>query len=227
MVILRDEARFVLKNKLEVAVPLEVWEVEGELTVRVWPRLKALARKYLAIYKQDPFSEEAVRYLTEGGTPYLHKKGYHLDPAVERREHILYGSKEEQPIPYGIEVAPLSREVIEQYENLTEYDLPLTLEAGILAYVAIVEGKIVSIAATNEPLEEGQYATEIGVETAPAYRGKGYATACVKALSWHLAKENMDTEAHIECDNHASLAVFEKAGYTKAGRVFYLVGERI
>lgn len=226
MVILRDEARFVLKNKLEMAIPLEVWEVEGDLTVRVWPRLASLARKYQRTYQGELFSDEAIRFLVEGGTPYLNKKGYQIDPMVERREHILFGDGKEHPIPEGIEVLCLRAEIVAKYENLTEYDLSATLAAGVLAYVVIEGGKIVSIAATNEPIFDGIYAVEIGVETAPLYQGKGYATACVIALGNHLTKEEIKTEAHIEYDNPASLAAFERAGYTKAGRVYYLVGER-
>ena len=225
-VILRGEAHYVLKHRLEMAIPLEVWEVEGDLTIRVWPRLASLARKYQHIYRGELFSDEAIRFLVEGGTPYLNKKGYQVDPMVERREHILFGDAKGHPIPLGIEAVPLTEEVIAKNENLTEYDLAATLAAGVVAYVVIEDGKIVSIAATNEPIFVGIYAVEIGVETAPLYQGKGYATACVIALGNHLTKEEIKTEAHIEYNNAASLAVFESAGYTKAGRVYYLVGER-
>lgn len=225
-VILRGEAHYVLKHRLELAIPLEVREVEGKTYIRVWPRLAPLARKYQHTYQGELFSDEAIRFLVEGGTPYLNKKGYQVDPTIERREHILFGDAKERPIPKGIEVVPLSEEIIAENENLTEYDLVATLAAGVVAYVVIEDGKIVSIAATNEPMFVGIYAVEIGVETAPLYQGKGYATACVCALTNHLTKEEIKTEAHIEYDNPASLRVFERAGYTKAGRAYYLVGER-
>ncbi len=227
MVILWREARFILKQGFEIAVPLTIWEEGGKTDIRVWPRLAPLARRCERRYRDNLFSDEAIAYLMAGASVYLAKKGYTVDPVVERREHILYSDGKERAIPKGIEAVPLSEEIIAENENLTEYDLPTTLAAGVVAYVVIDGGKIVSIASTNEPMEEGEVTEmEIGVETHPDHQGKGYGTACVTALTNRLLERKIHTKVHIEYDNTSSLRLFEKAGYTHAGRVMYIVGER-
>ena len=95
-----------------------------------------------------------------------------------------------------------------------------------MIFAVVSEDAIVSLAVSCEaPIAAGEEGTpiEIGVETVPDYRGRGYATACVRALAAYLAARGYRTLYKCRKENVASACVARGAGLVKTGDFAYFV----
>ena len=109
-------------------------------------------------------------------------------------------------------------------ENLTGYDLEATLAAGRRAYVTVVEGQVLSIAAVCE--DGDPKLLEIGMETSPCARHRGYAASNAAALARELAETGHRVTARTEGGNLPSERTLTAAGFVPAGIWMTLIGER-
>lgn len=221
----REGARFVRKNNWEVSVPVSVEQIHSNVTLSVYPRLRPLAKRFLKRFEDRPVSDEAIAFLREGGRKYLARRGYVPESGRDGRGQIFrfcfYNMPEEAENCF-----PLTPEVMETYRNLTEYDLAMTFEDDRLAYVAVEGDAIVAIAATNTSREEWDTYVEVGVETAPDYRRRGYGALCLNHLGAALALEEYGAEGRADLENVGSIFCLRRAGYVRVGYYFDLVGEK-
>ena len=92
-------------------------------------------------------------------------------------------------------------------ENLRDYFRDFFRQKGACLATWTGDGQVVSVARL-EPLDDGLLLT--GLETLPAFRGRGYATM----LLTETCRRFRRIYSHVRKDNLPSLAVHKKAGFT-------------
>ena len=90
-------------------------------------------------------------------------------------------------------------------------DVNEAIDHGGYASVTVTGGKIIS-AAVVAPSPRMGGELEMTVETAPDYRGQGYATANVAALAAHLSGQSRYFYYLVRSGNPASLSIAKKLG---------------
>lgn len=91
-----------------------------------------------------------------------------------------------------------------------------------IAYGAVVENRIVSVAYAHRAGEYENVVADIGVETALEYRKRGYGKAVVSAVTKHVLMNA--GEALYKCDpaNIASMATAQSVGFAPYGKSLIL-----
>ncbi len=80
------------------------------------------------------------------------------------------------------------------------------------------DGSVVAMAGTSRPIGENSTITVALVYTPPVYRGKGYASNCVAALSQHLLDVGWQScNLFTDLANPISNSIYQKIGYTPVG----------
>lgn len=105
-------------------------------------------------------------------------------------------------------------------------DIKLGAENGYSCYGILIDGHVVSAAYAFMPDDMIEDEVEIGVETVPAFRGKGYAAQCVIALCKHLVSKDIDVMYSYYEENKASAALSKKCGFLEIARGFEISLER-
>jgi len=221
--IITDEA-WLRDENAEVAVPFEFTVMVGRAECRVYPSAQDLTDEFLHTFgttEETLLSRDAVVWLNERFDRFLAEYGFSLSPDSEDYYigYILTDSCE-AVMP---EVCRLDGS--ENYTDLTDTDIDGLIECGYIIYAAVVDGKIVAVANTGEPVtEDTPREVEIGVDTAEKYRRRGYGSACVNALVREL--ERLGHIALYECasGNAASLKLAERLGGVSKYKKLYIVG---
>ena len=220
-----EEEAFVFENEWDTVIPISFTHTPEQGTVlTAFPQVEKVARAFLDRYENDPTSDEALHFLFEGLAPYMEKWGYHDDRFRDRWGYVLRADGVSAIPTPCVQVVPLV--AADEEGNETTYDLEATCETGCLGYGVKVDGKLVSLAVTHESPEECETVVEVGVETIPAMRGKGFATACLAALAKDLITCGMTVEYRCQRYNEASRHVALAAGFRVTGRYYYYVGRR-
>ena len=193
----------------------------GETKVFAYPSVLSLCETYAARFEADLYSDAALAYLADGCAAFCTSLGYTKDKhsAVVGYNFLPQG----EPTCDFAFCKRIRRDG--KYENLTTFDLSACLAAERVIFAAISEEKIVSVAVACETLtaENVGNSIEISTETAPDFRGKGYATACVAALSAHLLSRGYRALYKCRRENTASARVARAAGFEKTGDFAYFV----
>lgn len=139
----------------------------------------------------------------------LHDLAFACDAALLRR-------------PAGPSCARLRGEDTPPAEGLS---LPTHCFPDGVAYGAIVGGHVVSVAYAHRSGALEDRVADLGVETAPTYRGRGFGAAAVAAVVGHFAATG--GEARYACDpaNAASVATALTVGFTSYGTSLILAAE--
>lgn len=220
-----EEEAFVFENEWDTVIPLSFTHTPADDTVvTAFPQIEEVAHRFLDRFEDDPTSDEALAYLFEALAPFMKKWGYHDDRFRDRWGYILR-AEAGQTVGHAQHAAVLLTAADED-DNETTYDLEATCEAGCLAYGIRENGKVVSLAVTHEAPEEGDAVIEVGVETVPAARGRGYATACLVALAKELLRRGIAVEYRCQRYNEASHRVALAAGLRETGKYYYYVGRK-
>lgn len=91
-----------------------------------------------------------------------------------------------------------------------------------VVYGVVADGQIAAVAyAHRAGVMEGVVA-DIGVETATAYRGRGYAKAAVSALVWHYTERGGEAKYSCNPENVASMATARSVGFAPYARSLVL-----
>ena len=219
-----DEEAFVLENGWDTAIPLSFTHTAEEGTVlTAFPQIEREARDFLARYGRDPTSDEALAFLFAALLPHMQRWGYSDDRFRDRWGYILRADATSKLPPLAVQ--PIRLCAADEERNETTYDLEATCEADCLGYGVVEDGRIVSLAVTHES-PEGLRTVEVGVETVPSARGKGYATACLAALAAELIAQGLTVEYRCQRYNEASRRVALGAGFSLVGKYYYYVGRR-
>ena len=216
-----DGEELVRETNFDIAVPVHVETFGGETKVFAYPSVLSLCETYAARFAADLYSDAALAYLADGCAAFCTSLGYTKDKhsAVVGYNFLPQG----EPTCDFAFCKRIRRDG--KYENLTTFDLSACLAAERVIFAAISEEKIVSVAVACETLtaENVGNSIEISTETAPDFRGKGYATACVAALSAHLLSRGYRALYKCRRGNTASARVARAAGFEKTGDFAYFV----
>ncbi|PWM57431.1 MAG: hypothetical protein DBX93_03115 [Oscillospiraceae bacterium] len=216
-----DGEELVRETNFDIAVPVHVETFGGETKVFAYPSVLSLCETYAARFAADLYSDAALAYLADGCAAFCTSLGYTKDKhsAVVGYNFLPQG----EPTCDFAFCKRIRRDG--KYENLTTFDLSACLAAERVIFAAISEEKIVSVAVACETLtaENVGNSIEISTETAPDFRGKGYATACVAALSAHLLSRGYRALYKCRRENTASARVARAAGFEKTGDFAYFV----
>lgn len=216
-----DGEELVRETNFDIAVPVHLETFGGETKVFAYPSVLSLCETYAARFAADLYSDAALAYLADGCAAFCTSLGYTKDKhsAVVGYNFLPQG----EPTCDFAFCKRIRRDG--KYENLTTFDLSACLAAERVVFAAISEEKIVSVAVACETLtaENVGNSIEISTETAPDFRGKGYATACVAALSAHLLSRGYRALYKCRRENTASARVARAAGFEKTGDFAYFV----
>jgi len=206
-------------------VPFLMEEYRGEVSFEVYEGIRTLAETFRERYKGRYFGREALTFIARGTDAYLEKNGYERDTVGMTRYYYQYELTPEDSLDrslIGQHTFRLREELLDGInENLTTFDLEELLKREIEAFVVIADGKVAAIATVNERFEEGSM-PEVTVETAPAYRRRGYALSAVAALCDFLLSQGCSVAYCCRNTHTSSNHVASRIGFTRVGR-FYAV----
>ncbi len=223
----REGERFAFLNEWDLLIPYSMEQYDGEEPeVTAIPKISRTVRAFLRKFEAAPFSSEALDWLWARVQPHEAEWGYRGGKYRWRRCRICRipsGTALPAPLP---EVRLLTPE--DAGRNLTTYHIAESLEAGCLCVGAILDGKVVSVAVTHGCVEdaEGGEVVELGVETVPSARGRGYASSCLAYASSLLIDRGLVPEYRFSPSNRASGATAARVGYRRVGEACYLLMRR-
>ena len=221
-----DSRDFVLENHWDTAVPVSYESYgDGPLYVTCYPDVEQAVRSVMEMYAEDPFSDEALAALWEAVDPFFAEHHYRTDRFRDRWGHILRLRAEDLD---GSLVQDTTRLLTAEDEdsNRTTYDLATSIESDYVAYGTVADGQVVSASVTNGPVDGPSGLIEVGLETAPAYRRRGYALSNLAALSGELIRRGYTPEYRCQRYNEASLRAALRVGYKQIGKFYDYVGRR-
>ncbi len=216
-----DGEDLIRDTHFDIAVPVHVETFDGETKIFAYPSVRTLCENYAARFADDLYSEAATAFLQDGCAAFCKSLGYAMD-----RHSAVVGYNflsQEDAAADGTICKRIRRDG--KYKNLTTFDLSACLAAERVIFAVVSEDAIVSLAVSCEAPYGGEEGTpiEISVETAPDYRGRGYATACVRTLAAYLAARGYRTLYKCRKENVASACVARGAGLVKTGDFAYFV----
>lgn len=216
-----DGEDLIRDTHFDIAVPVHVETFDGETKIFAYPSVRALCESYAARFADDLYSEAATAFLQEGCAAFCKPLGY----AADRHSAVVGCNFLSQENAAADDTVCKRIRRNGKYKNLTTFDLSACLAAERVIFAVVSEDVIVSLAVSCEAPNVGAEGTpiEISVETAPDYRGRGYATACVRALAAYLAAHGYRTLYKCRKENVASACVARGAGLVKTGDFAYFV----
>ena len=223
----RDGEEFVFSNDWDVLIPVEIEKTpETGLILSVIPRLRDVGKRFLKLFADRPFSDEAIAWLRDGIAPRCAEWGYLATRHSTRHCRIFRfpdGAAPREPLAGG---RPLTAE--DEKSNRTTFDLSETVSDGRLCFGQIDGGTVVSVAVTHASPDERETGKtlEIGVETIPAARRRGYAVSCLSGLTKMILSRGLIPEYRCTYSNAASAKVARAAGYRQIGEACSFVLRR-
>lgn len=223
----REGERFVFENDWDILIPAELEQTpEKGLILTVIPLLRDVGKRFLSLYSARPFSREALTWLTDEIAPRCAGRGYLTSRHSLRHCRILRfpeGKTPLSPLPFGRALA-----ADDEARNRTTFDLAETVSDGRLCFGQIEEGKVVSVAVTHASPDEREPGgtLEIGVETIPEARRRGYAVSCLSGLTAEVLSRGLTPEYRCTFSNVASAKTARAAGYVQVGEGCSLVLRR-
>ncbi|MBQ4575352.1 MAG: GNAT family N-acetyltransferase [Clostridia bacterium] len=206
------------------AIPFLMREEKGCVDYEIYDALLAFTEEFKEKYKGIEFSETALDAIWEASLDLVQQKGYQPPDKKYRTWYRRFVMREDLTIPEEKILKSTIRLNIadaEQYENLTTYDFDPDYNPEE-CFVTLLDKKIVSVCAIN-PTSEDEWCPELCVETAPAYRKRGYAASNIAAMAKALRKDGQDAEYRCSYKNIGSIAAAMAAGFEETGRIYYFV----
>ena len=196
----KDGEELVREMNFDIAVPVHLETLNDETKIFAYPSVLPLCETYAAFCDSLGYTKD--KHSTVAGYNFLSRGEPTCDFSFCKR---------------------IRREG--KYENLTTFDLSACLSAERVVFAVVDNGLIVSVAVTCEALtsENAGGMIEISTETAPSFRGDGYATACVSALSAYLLSRGYRALYKCRKENEISARVAIGAGFVKQGDFAYFV----
>lgn len=198
------------------------WLLDGRSAISVppgaGPAVREAVRDVTTMEQlADPTLAQSLRVAVE---PALERAGLH---SPTRTSHDLFFSCNETHLRRHGHRVCLSGSACRRLRDTTippaeGLYLPTHCFPNGLVYGILEETKIVSVAyAHRTGIMEDQVA-DLGVETAPGYRRRGYAQTVVAAVVAEMARNGGESYYGCRPDNHASAATARSVGFVPYGR---------
>ncbi len=203
----------VIDTNHHIAVPFELNVMaDGSLDILVYSFCEGIAREFEEKFADDPTGEAAQAFLYEKITPIMAGLDYDSDDALGVIYYEFHA--DEGVTSEGLADCELVDDLTgEVFENLPLDEFEF-LESDPCDKMAILrrDGKVVCYAGLNDVCEDdGLY--EITVECEEAYRGNGYAKACVARLTEYIVGQGEQVKYLCTSDNAASIRTALSIGY--------------
>lgn len=217
--LLGDKDPTPLARRLNVIVPVS-YAVMGERVIAsAYPVLRTEFAAFLHTHGENLFSDGAFSALDGLLLPYAAPWGYMAGMFAHRYAYSCVLSD-----PDAVHADCILPQTARLTPDRTKRPSLVTMNttdcAARGAYCIENEaGEICAIASVNR-VSGAAHCVEIGVECAPAYRRRGYASSCVAALSRDLTREGKTVLYQHYHTNRGSAAVAKRVGFTVAGRFF-------
>ncbi len=211
MIITEEKAleRILSYGFCDTAIPISIRQsFDSEPEITVLPSIKKVAVNLERNFCDRLFSKEAHNFLRKNIRPFMDSIGF-LDNRQSRKISLVM-SRCESVIPASRQAIRLT-DISMYSKNLTTAPIRDLIELGHIVCVVVIDSNIVSVAYTDLA-PEGK-AVEVGVETAPAYRGQGYAKDALKKLICEL--NDIEVEPIYVCSksNTASVKLSKSLGF--------------
>lgn len=224
---LKIEPNIPIEEKFNILIPIDyTLDEKGAFTVTAYESFKHFAEEFIKKFAPenggDPFGNDAMEWLYRTSEQDLKELGYTADRKrmnvwVKNYDLTQRDKLDESLIRADSELLDPEK----KYKNLTTFDLDDRFDMEQTACGTLQNGQLVSIAAENTSFDDDG-STEISTETAPQYRGHGYAKSNVALISKQLLKEYSKINYKCTRYNVKSQAVAEAVGFDYRGRSFYL-----
>jgi len=205
----------------DVAVPVSVFLPDDgdEVQITTFECTLDICREFEKKYGDDPFNEGGLAGLFASVASVMKEIGYVVDKKASR-VILEYVANTDSVISHGDgahlifskdDIAELKCFLLHKPEP--EEDFPCA--------VVVCDDTVVSVAGIND-LSLGDE-VEIYTETAPGFRGKGYAVEAVSCLTKYLLAEGEIVGYFCGEDNTSSARVAEKSGFSLRGKRYSVV----
>ncbi len=209
-----NEKKVLLENA-PMILPILVQEEDGKTRIEAYTGIRAIAEAYEAHFAGRFFTKAAIDWLDSQLEPYVNRLGYYRESRGLYRWYEVYELNSEHPANSS-KILPVT---VQWNGNDCACELLLDLDAAYPAFIVKQDGKIVSAARTNE-FDPCSSLPELTVETAPAWRGKGYASSNIAALGQFLLNKYPSVSYVCSRYNRASQKTAQNAGFVKIGRFY-------
>ena len=220
--------KLALEGEFELAIPFSLYAYNnGDVKINVFPSLRADAEEFLSRFSGDVMFTEGVDWAHRRFRGFLEQHGYSTDDETGYfLDYRVEGAHSGLILPGTFRVSGG-----EKLENLTGYDFETLSGYGHICFALEADGKIVSAACTNYPFiladgDQEERIIEIGVETAPEYRRRGYGISCAAALATELYSRGMDVLYECASGNEGSVALVKRLGGKLFAKNFCVVGRK-
>ena len=223
----REAERFAFEDGWDLLIPYSMERYDGrQAQVTAIPKISRTVRSFLRKFEDAPFSDGALAWLWERVRTHEQEWGYYGGKFRWRRCKI-YRAAPSAALPEPLSETRLLTPADDSC-NLTTYRIAETLSAGCLAVGTVQNGRIVSVAVTHGSVRDAEtgQTVELGVETAPCARGKGYAASSLAYATRVLLDGGFVPEYRCTLSNRASSKVAERVGYRRVGEACYLLMRR-
>ncbi len=215
----REELSFAIENEFDMLIPFSLYREGEDIRINAYGEIEKEVEEYISRSKDGLFSFSALSFLFEGIKERFYSLGFETDKKPLRTVEVLeLCDANRLPSVNGAEKIE-----DKDIKNLTTYDIETTLDDGRVIFGIKDKGILVSLAATAEAPEVGE-PCEVGVETVPLYRKRGYALSSLVALTRYLLSFGVSSvEYRHHSDNSGSAALAKKAGFITTASTFDLV----
>ncbi len=225
-----DFEEYSLSEDGMMALPLTVREdADGNVSIETYSTVSAAVKEVSERFGGRLFTEEAHRAFMKALEPEMKRHGYCSVPEtgdvlLEFLHDTATLSEADEPAAEYV-ILHTNDEITDLNTCTTGWCLEVDDEdpADVICAV-IVDGKIVAFACVNDVSE---YGYEVTVECAPAFRGRGFGSACAYGIAKHVLETYPDETVSYVCreKNVASVKTAHRAGYVPTGKrrdyVFY------
>lgn len=200
------------EENCDICEALAIIEYGGKVSFSAIPEIYKDVEAHLE-NEREPFSKTSLERLSAFCKSALKKRGMELSGKAD----VINRYEIKEPVIREGCAVKLSGEE----ENICFSDLPYLTRRGPV-FGIIEEGKVVSMSGAAVSSGIG----EIYIETAPAYRKRGYAAACLSALCSHMKKEGLLMVYEAREENIASNRLAKGVGGKKKMRYVRFIGRK-
>lgn len=214
---------FAMDGESNVAVPFQVTEYGGDVTVLVYSRFSGIAEEFADKYGDCPFTKDAKDFIESALGKTMEKAGYTYE---NEYDHTVFNYEADSATPLARFEIPTvfidTDEKLSKYYLSTVRDFEIEDGDGNDVAFAVVDGDVVkSISTVNDFSDDGT--VEINVETAKSDRSRGYASAVVSDMCRYLISRGERVSYRCRSTNVPSIKVAEKVGLKFTGKTFSFV----